>query len=138
MKSYRKELVFETQNKVNFLKITGLLKKCLEESGIKDGLLFCNAMHTTASVFVQAGETGLMSDIETWIEGLAPSKPLSRYVHNNYDQNADAHLKRLILGREVTISVTNGLLDLGTTEEVFYGEGDGRRQKKVNIKIIGE
>lgn len=138
MKSYRKELWFETTRRRELINITGQVTECLRESGIKEGLLLCNAMHITASVFVNDDEAGLHQDFETWLEGLAPEKPYSRYRHNGYEDNADAHLKRTIMGRDVVVAVTDGRLDLGPWEQVFYGEFDGMRRKRVLVKIIGE
>jgi secondary thiamine-phosphate synthase enzyme len=138
MQTYRKELWFETSKRREFLNITSKLDECLRESGITDGLLLCNAMHITASVFVNDDESGLHQDFEEWLEGLAPEKPYSRYRHNGYEDNADAHLKRTIMGREVVVAVTAGKLDLGPWEQVFYGEFDGKRKKRVLVKIIGE
>jgi len=138
MKSYRKELFFNTPQRRYFINITPDIEKTLQESGIKEGLLLCNAMHITASVFINDDESGLHSDFEKWLEKLAPEKPHSQYAHNGYEDNADAHLKRTIMGREVVVAVTNGRLDLGTWERIFYGEFDGKRQKRVLVKIIGE
>lgn len=138
MRSYRKELWFETKTRRAFINITPILEECLRESGIQEGLLLCNAMHITASVFVNDDEEGLHQDFERWLERLAPEKPYSQYAHNVGEDNADAHLKRTIMGREVVIAVTEGRLDLGPWEQVFYGEFDGRRKKRVLVKIIGE
>lgn len=138
MKSYRKELYIQTNTRRAFINITNELEKALEESGIKEGLLLCNAMHITASVFINDNEIGLHNDFEKWLERLAPEKPYSQYEHNGYEDNGDAHLKRTIMGREVVIAITNGKLDFGPWEEVFYGEFDGMRKKRVLIKIIGE
>ncbi|NLJ38841.1 MAG: YjbQ family protein [Candidatus Atribacteria bacterium] len=138
MKSYRKELWFETSQRRSFICITPTIRACLEESHIKEGLLLCNAMHITASVFINDNETGLHQDFEKWLEKLAPEKPYNQYQHNGFEDNADAHLKRTIMGREVVIAVTDGKLDLGPWEEVFYGEFDGKRRKRVLVKIIGE
>ncbi len=138
MKSYRKELWFETRQRRELLNITPTIAECLLESGIREGLLLCNAMHITASVFINDDESGLHADFETWLEGLAPEKPYSRYKHNGYEDNADAHLKRTIMGREVVVAVTDGKLDLGPWEQIFYGEFDGKRRKRVLVKIIGE
>ncbi len=138
MKSYRKELWFELPTRRGFVNITDTLQKCVEESGIKEGLLLCNAMHITASVFINDDEPGLLKDFEIWLEKLAPEKPYDQYYHNVGENNADAHLKRTIMGREVVIAITNGKLDLGPWEQVFYGEFDGRRRKRVLVKIIGE
>lgn len=138
MRSYRKELWFETKTRRAFINITPILEECLRESGIREGLLLCNAMHITASVFVNDDEEGLHQDFERWLERLAPEKPYSQYAHNVGEDNADAHLKRTIMGREVVVAVTEGRLDLGPWEQVFYGEFDGRRKKRVLVKIIGE
>ena len=138
MKSYRKELIFNTMYRREFINITPQVEACLRESGIKEGLLLCNAMHITASVFINDDESGLHHDYEQWLEKLAPEKPHSQYRHNGFEDNADAHLKRQIMGREVVVSVTNGQLDFGTWEQIFYGEFDGKRAKRVLVKIIGE
>ncbi|MDD3628814.1 MAG: secondary thiamine-phosphate synthase enzyme YjbQ [Actinomycetota bacterium] len=138
MKSYRKELWFQTTNRREFINITGEIENSLYESGIKEGLLLCNAMHITASVFINDDESGLLHDFEKWLEKLAPEKPYSQYMHNGFEDNADAHLKRTIMGREVVVAVTDGKLDLGPWEQIFYGEFDGKRRKRVLIKIIGE
>lgn len=138
MKSYRKELWFETGRRRELLNITPKVTECLRESGITNGMLLCNAMHITASVFINDDESGLHQDFEVWLEGLAPEKPYSRYQHNGYEDNADAHLKRTIMGREVVVAVTDGKLDLGPWEQIFYGEFDGKRKKRVLVKIIGE
>ena len=138
MKSYRKELWFETHRRRELINITQTVAECLKESGIREGILLCNAMHITASVFVNDDESGLHQDFEAWLEGLAPEKPYSRYKHNGYEDNADAHLKRTIMGREVVVAVTDGKLDLGPWEQIFYGEFDGKRKKRVLVKIIGE
>lgn len=138
MNHYRKELWFETQQRRQLVNITEQVNRCLEESGIRQGLLLCNAMHITASVFINDDESGLHHDFEVWLEGLAPEKPYSRYRHNGYEDNADAHLKRTIMGREVVVAVTDGKLDLGPWEQLFYGEFDGKRRKRVLVKIIGE
>jgi len=138
MKSYRKELIFNTTHRREFINITPLVRDSLRESGIKEGLLLCNAMHITASVFINDDESGLHHDYELWLEKLAPEKPHSQYRHNGYEDNADAHLKRQIMGREVVVAITNGQLDFGTWEQIFYGEFDGKRAKRVLVKIIGE
>jgi secondary thiamine-phosphate synthase enzyme len=138
MKSYRKELWFEIPARRGFRNITGQVEECLRESGIQEGLLLCNAMHITASVFINDDESGLHHDYEVWLEQLAPHAPVAQYRHNGYEDNADAHLKRQIMGREVVVAVTAGKLDFGTWEQIFYGEFDGRRKKRVLIKIIGE
>jgi len=138
MKSYRKELWFETPTRRAFLNITATIEDCLKQSGIREGLLLCNAMHITASVFINDDESGLHQDFEDWLEQLAPEKPYSRYRHNGYEDNGDAHLKRTVMGREVMVAVTEGRLDLGPWEQIFYGEFDGKRRKRVLVKIIGE
>jgi len=138
MKSYRKELWFNIDSRRAFVNITRDVESCVKESGIKEGLLLCNAMHITASVFINDDESGLHQDFEEWLERLAPEKPYSRYRHNGFEDNADAHLKRTIMGREVVIAITDGKLDLGPWEQIFYGEFDGKRKKRVLVKIIGE
>lgn len=138
MKSHKKELWFSTSKRRELLNITPLLEECLNESGIREGLLLCNAMHITASVFINDDEQGLHSDFEKWLEKLAPEKPHSQYCHNSFEDNADAHLKRTIMGREVVIAVTEGKMDFGLWEQVFYGEFDGKRKKRVLVKIIGD
>ncbi len=138
MKSYRKELWFETPTRRAFLNITSEIEQCLAESGIREGLLLCNAMHITASVFINDDESGLHHDMEVWLEKLAPEKPYSQYRHNGYKDNADAHLKRSVMGREVVVAVTGGKLDFGPWEQIFYGEFDGKRRKRVLVKIIGD
>ena len=138
MKSYRRELWLNVPSRRGFINITGQVETCLQESGINEGLLLCNAMHITASVFINDDESGLHHDYEVWLEKLAPHAPVSQYQHNVGEDNADAHMKRQIMGREVVVAVTEGKLDLGTWEQVFYGEFDGRRKKRVLVKIIGE
>jgi secondary thiamine-phosphate synthase enzyme len=138
MKSYKKELWFNTNKRRQLINITPQVNDCLRESGIKEGLLLCNAMHITASVFINDDEKGLHHDFEVWLEGLAPEKPYSRYQHNGFEDNADAHLKRTVMGREVVVAVTQGKLDFGPWEQIFYGEFDGKRRKRVLVKIIGE
>ncbi len=139
MKSFRKELVFNTRQRREFINITGELTKALHESGIREGLLLCNAMHITASVFINDDESGLHDDFDKWLEELAPHEPVVKYSHNRTgEDNADGHLKRQIMGREIVIAVTNGALDFGPWEQAFYGEFDGCRRKRVLIKIIGE
>ena len=138
MKSYRKELWFQTRQRRDFLNITPEVQQCLEESGVREGLVLVNAMHITASVFINDDEGGLHADLERWLEGLAPEKPYSQYAHNGYEDNADAHLKRTVMGREVVVAVTDGQLDFGPWERIFYGEFDGKRKKRVLVKIIGE
>jgi secondary thiamine-phosphate synthase enzyme len=137
MKSYRKELWFEVPSRRGFINITPEVERCLVESCIEEGLLLCNAMHITASVFINDDETGLHHDYEVWLEKLAPHAPVDQYRHNGYEDNADAHMKRQIMGREVVVAVTGGKLDFGTWEQIFYGEFDGRRKKRVLVKIIG-
>ena len=138
MKSYRKELTINTKTRRAFVNITPDVQAALAESGIKEGLCLVNAMHITASVFINDNESGLHSDFERWLEKLAPEKPHSQYAHNGYEDNADAHLKRSIMGREVVVAVTGGKLDFGTWEQIFYGEFDGKRSKRLLVKIIGE
>ncbi len=138
MKSYRKELWFTTDKRREFINITPTVKACLAESGIKEGFVLCNAMHITASIFINDDESGLHRDFERWLEKLAPEKPYSQYDHNGFEDNADAHLKRTIMGREVVVAVTDGNLDFGPWEQIFYGEFDGKRGKRVLVKIIGE
>jgi len=138
MKSYRKELWFETSNRREFINITPQVEDCLRESDVREGFLLCNAMHITASVFINDDESGLHQDFEVWLEKLAPEKPHSQYRHNGFEDNADAHLKRSVMGREVVIAVTGGKLDFGPWEQIFYGEFDGKRKKRVLVKIIGE
>ena len=138
MKSYRKELWFETKRRREFINITGQVEQCVRQSGIKEGLCLVNAMHITASVFINDDEPGLHDDFEAWLEKLAPEKPYSQYKHNTAEDNGDAHLKRTIMGREVVVAVTDGKLDFGPWEQIFYGEFDGRRKKRVLVKIIGD
>ncbi|MDR0851287.1 MAG: secondary thiamine-phosphate synthase enzyme YjbQ [Clostridiales Family XIII bacterium] len=138
MKNYRKELHFKTSTRRAYLNITPQVESAIAESGIREGLVLVNAMNITASVFINDNESGLHRDFETWLEGLAPEKPYDRYHHNGYEDNADAHLKRTIMGREVVCAITNGRLDFGTWEQIFYGEFDGKRDKRVLVKIIGE
>jgi len=138
MKSYRKELWFTLPTRVGFVNITPQVEQCLRESGVREGLVLVNAMHITASVFVNDDERGLLADFEDWLEQLAPHEPVSRYRHNSGEENADAHLKRSVMGREVVIAVSGGALDFGPWEQIFYGEFDGRRKKRVLVKIIGE
>ena len=133
MKSYREELYIKTNTRRALINITRDLEKALAKSEIKEGLLLCNAMHITASVFINDDEAGLHNDFEKWLEKLAPEKPYSQYQHNGYEDNADAHLKRSIMGREVVIAITNGKLDFGPWEQVFYGEFDGMRKKRILI-----
>jgi secondary thiamine-phosphate synthase enzyme len=138
MKSYRKELWFETKERREFLRITPQINQCLRESGIQEGLVLVNAMHITAAVFINDNESGLHHDFEVWLEKLAPERPYDQYAHNGAEDNADAHLKRTVMGREVVVAVTHGQLDFGPWEEIFYGEFDGKRRKRVLVKIIGE
>ena len=138
MKSYRKELWFNVPTRRGFINITPHVEECLKESGIKEGLVLVNAMHITASVFINDNESGLHHDFDVWLEKLAPHEPVSQYRHNNGEDNADAHLKRQVMGREVIVAITNGRLDFGPWEQIFYGEFDGRRKKRVLVKIIGE
>ena len=138
MKSYRKELTIHYPNRRGYVNITPDVEKALKESGIKEGLVLVNSMHITSSVFINDDEQGLLSDFEVWLEKLAPEKPHSQYRHNGYEDNADAHMKRQLMGREVVVAVTEGKLDFGTWEQIFYGEYDGKRNKRLLIKIIGE
>ncbi|MBF0383877.1 MAG: YjbQ family protein [Magnetococcales bacterium] len=139
MKSFRRELWFNIQNRREFINITRDVENCLAESGIKEGMVLVNAMHITASVFINDDEGGLHHDYEKWLEQLAPHAPISQYMHNNTgEDNGDAHLKRQIMGREVVVAITNGRLDFGPWEQIFYGEFDGGRKKRVLVKIIGE
>jgi secondary thiamine-phosphate synthase enzyme len=138
MKSYRSELRFKTKHRREFINITPQVEQCLRESGINEGFVLCNAMHITASVFINDDEPGLHQDFEAWLEKLAPEKPYTQYKHNKAEDNADAHLKRTIMGREVVVAVTDGHLDFGPWEQIFYGEFDGMRDKRVLVKIIGE
>lgn len=138
MKSYRKELWFETKNRRELINITRQIQVCVAESGVKEGLVLVNAMHITSSIFINDDESGLHQDFEVWLEKLAPEKPYSQYKHNGYEDNADAHLKRTVMGREVVVALTEGRLDFGPWEQIFYGEFDGKRKKRVLVKIIGE
>jgi secondary thiamine-phosphate synthase enzyme len=139
MKSYRKELWFEIPSRRTLVNITSEVEKCLAESGIREGLCLVNAMHITASVFINDDERGLHADFEKWLEGLAPEEPHAQYLHNQTgEDNADAHLKRTIMGREVVVAVTKGKLDFGPWEQIFYGEFDGRRKKRALVKLIGD
>lgn len=138
MKSYRKELWFNTKSRRELINITPQIEKCLQESNVQEGLCLVNAMHITASVFINDDEPGLHNDFEKWLEKLAPEKPFSQYQHNGFEDNADAHLKRTVMGREVVVAVTGGKLDFGPWEQIFYGEFDGKRRKRVLVKIIGE
>ena len=138
MKSYRKELWFDVPSRRGFINITSQVEDCLSESGVQEGLVLVNAMHITASVFINDDERGLLSDFAVWLEKLAPHEPISQYGHNTGEDNADAHLKRSIMGREVLVAITKGKLDFGPWEQIFYGEFDGKRKKRVLVKIIGE
>ncbi len=138
MKSYRKELWFNAKRRREIININSEVEECLIESGIKEGLCLVNAMHITASVFINDNESGLHSDYERWLEKLAPEKPYDQYAHNGYEDNADAHLKRTVMGREVVVAITDGKLDFGPWECIFYYELDGKRNKRVLVKIIGE
>ena len=139
MKSLRKELWFNTPTRVAFINITSEVRKAIRESKVKEGLCLVNAMHITASVFINDDESGLHQDYQDWLEGIAPHEPTSHYRHNRTgEDNGDAHLKRQIMGREVVVAITNGDLDFGPWEQIFYGEFDGRRKKRVLVKIIGE
>jgi secondary thiamine-phosphate synthase enzyme len=139
MKSYRKELLFNIPSRRGFVNITNQVEEALRESGIREGLCLVNPMHITASVFINDDESGLHQDYEKWLERLAPHEPTGQYLHNRTgEDNADAHIKRQIMGREVVVAITQGRLDFGTWEQIFYGEFDGRRSKRVLVKIIGE
>ena len=138
MKSYRKEVWFNITQRRELINVTPVVREALRDSGIKEGLVLVNAMHITSSVFINDDESGLHHDFEKWLEGLAPEKPYSQYKHNSFEDNADAHLKRTIMGREVVVAVTEGKLDFGPWEQIFYGEFDGKRRKRMLIKIIGE
>jgi secondary thiamine-phosphate synthase enzyme len=138
MKSYRKELWFQTPHRRDYINITPQVQQCLDESGVQEGFALVNAMHITASVFINDDEPGLHHDFEVWLEKLAPEKPYSQYKHNGFEDNADAHLKRSVMGREVVVAITNVQLDFGPWEQIFYGEFDGKRRKRVLVKIIGE
>jgi secondary thiamine-phosphate synthase enzyme len=139
MKSYRKELWFNTPTRVAFVNITGEVRECLRASGVREGLVLVNAMHITASVFINDDEPGLHHDYRQWLEQLAPHEPVDSYRHNDTgEDNADAHMKRQVMGREVVVAVTDGQLDFGPWEQIFYGEFDGRRRKRVLVKIIGD
>jgi secondary thiamine-phosphate synthase enzyme len=139
MKSYRKELWYEIRGRRAFVNITGDVERCLRESGVAEGLCLVNAMHITASVFINDDESGLHQDYERWLEELAPHEPVSGYLHNRTgEDNADAHMKRQVMGREVVVAITGGKLDFGPWEQIFYGEFDGNRRKRVLVKIIGD
>ena len=138
MRSFRKELWFNVPSRRAFINITPQVEECLRESGVREGMALVNAMHITASVFINDDESGLHQDYEVWLEKLAPHEPVSQYRHNTGEDNADAHLKRSIMGREVVVAITKGKVDFGPWEQIFYGEFDGRRRKRVLVKIIGE
>ena len=138
MKSFREELWFNIPRRRGFVNITPEVERCLAQSGVREGLVLVNAMHITASVFINDDESGLHADFEKWLEGLAPEKPYSQYRHNGAEDNADAHLKRTVMGREVVVAITNGKLDVGPWEQIFYGEFDGLRRKRVLVKVMGE
>ena len=138
MKSFRRELWFHTDKRVEFINITPEVQQCVNESGIREGMALVNAMHITASVFINDDEAGLHHDFEAWLERLAPHTPVTQYHHNVGEDNADGHMKRQLMGREVVVAVTGGKLDFGPWEQIFYGEFDGRRKKRVLVKIIGE
>ncbi len=138
MKSYRKELWFEIRQRRELINITPEIEECLRDSGVQEGLVLVNAMHITSSVFINDDEPGLHHDFEVWLEKLAPEKPYDQYKHNGYEDNADAHIKRTLMGRDVVVAITGGQLDFGPWEQIFYGEFDGRRRKRALVKIIGE
>ena len=138
MKFYRKELFFNLPTRRGLVNITSDVQKAVNDSGIKEGMVLVNAMHITASVFINDDESGLHHDYEVWLEKLAPEKPYNQYKHNGFEDNADAHLKRSVMGREVVVAITNGVLDFGPWEQIFYFEFDGKRRKRALIKIIGE
>ncbi len=138
MKTYRKELWFDVQARRAFINITPQVEECLKESGVREGLVLVNAMHITASVFINDDESGLHHDFDVWLEKLAPHEPVQQYRHNRGEENADAHMKRQVMGREVVAAITKGKLDFGPWEQIFYGEFDGMRKKRVLVKIIGE
>jgi secondary thiamine-phosphate synthase enzyme len=138
MKTYRKELWFNIPKRRQLINITPQVQDCISESGIKEGILLCNSMHISSSVFINDDESGLHHDFDVWLEKLAPEKPYDQYKHNGFEDNADAHLKRTIMGREVVVAITASKLDFGPWEQIFYGEFDGKRNKRVLVKIIGE
>jgi len=138
MKSYRKELWFEIKKRRELINITPQVEECLRESGVQEGMVLVNAMHITSSVFINDDEPGLHHDFEIWLEKLAPEKPYNQYRHNGYEDNADAHIKRTLMGREVVVAISKGQLDFGPWEQIFYGEFDGKRRKRALVKIIGE
>ncbi|MCX7970231.1 MAG: secondary thiamine-phosphate synthase enzyme YjbQ [Negativicutes bacterium] len=138
MKTFRRELYFQTEKRRQLINITDQVAEAVKDSGVSEGLVLVNAMHITASVFINDDESGLHHDFEVWLERLAPEKPYSQYRHNGFEDNADAHLKRTVMGRETVVAISGGKLDLGPWEQIFYGEFDGKRRKRVLIKIIGE
>jgi secondary thiamine-phosphate synthase enzyme len=139
MKSFRHELIFNLSSRRGFVNITGKVQECVKESGVEEGLVLVNSMHISSSIFINDHESGLLEDWERWLEKLAPEKPHSQYRHNDTgEDNADAHLKRTLMGREVVVAITDGKLDFGPWEQIFYGEFDGKRRKRVLVKIIGE
>lgn len=138
MKSFRKEIWFETERRREYINITPDVEDAIDESGIKEGLCLVNAMHITASVYINDDESGLIKDYDDWLERMAPHEPINSYKHNTYEDNADAHIKRQLMGREVVVAISSGKLDFGPWEQIFYGEFDGKRKKRVLIKIIGE
>ncbi len=138
MKSYRQEVWFQTKTRRDYINITEKVQLAIDQSGVQEGLCLVNAMHITASIFINDDEQGLIKDFDEWLEGLAPHEPVSKYRHNTSEDNADGHMKRQIMGREVVVAITKGKLDFGPWEQIFYGEFDGRRKKRVLIKIIGE
>lgn len=138
MKTYRETLEFNTRTRREYINITPRVEEALKKSAITEGLCLVNAMHITASVYINDDEPGLLKDFDDWLEGMAPHEPVSHYRHNGFEDNADAHLKRQVMGREVVVAITDGKLDLGPWEQIFYGEFDGRRAKRALIKIIGE
>ncbi len=138
MKSYRKELWFEIKQRRELINISPQVEECIRDSGVQEGMVLVNAMHITSSVFINDDEPGLHHDFEVWLEKLAPEKPYSQYRHNGYEDNADAHIKRTLMGREVVVAITKGQLDFGPWEQIFYGEFDGKRRKRALVKIIGE
>ena len=138
MKTYRKEIWVENPHRRDYINITSQVEQCLAASGIREGMVLVNAMHITSSVFINDDESGLHHDFEVWLEKLAPEKPHSQYRHNGFEDNADAHMKRQLMGREVVVAITDGKLDFGPWEQIFYGEYDGKRRKRILVKIIGE
>ncbi len=138
MKSYREELWFTTPHRRDYINITSQVEEVVQKSGIKEGLCLVNAMHITASVYINDDESGLLQDYDEWLEKLAPHEPIDQYRHNGFEDNGDAHLKRQVMGREVVVAITKGKFDFGPWEQIFYGEFDGRRKKRVLVKVIGE